>query len=141
MASVSIKNRDDVGNQYRFSVQVAALFRFDLAVANEYYKPENPLMLPGIIAVNVCRILFSGAREQIAMMTARGPNGPVLIEGVVIEPSDLSISSTVEPPRILLEVFKGPEDVVRKIEQRALELQGNKKLRKKRSKQGDKGGR
>jgi hypothetical protein len=135
MAAVTIKNREDTGTPYRFNVQAAAIFKFDLDVAIEHYKPSNPLALPGIIAVNVCRILFSGAREQIAMMTARGPSGPVLIEGVVLEPSDLSISSTVEPPRILLEVFKVPTDVVKEIEQRAKELQNEAKSKKKTPKQ------
>jgi len=50
-----------------------------------------------------------------------------MIEGVVLEFRDIRISSTVEPPRILREVFKIPEDVVRDVEKRAQELSKKKR--------------
>lgn len=132
MVSLSVKNREDKGSLYRFNVVTAALFTFDLDVATQYYKPEKTQQLPAIIAVNVCRILFSGAREQIAMMTARGPRGSAMIEGVIIEPSDVKISSTVEPQRILLEVFNVPEETVKAIEKKAKErIEANKMKAKK----------
>jgi|26BtaG_2_1085354.scaffolds.fasta_scaffold04210_6 preprotein translocase subunit SecB len=137
-ASIAIKNRDDGTSPYRFNVIAAALFTFDLDIATEFYKPGKPQSLASIIAVNICRIVFSGAREQISMMTARGPVGPLMIESVVVEPSDIKISSTVEPQKILQKVFNVSNDAIKKIEARANELAADEAADKKGSKRAHK---
>lgn len=86
---------------YTFAVQVAATFRFDLQRALEAYRCQAQV-LPGIVAANIVRVLYSGARELLATTTARGPHGPALIESVLIEPSDVSIGS-VEPMDMVMQ--------------------------------------
>lgn len=122
MASLSLESEESEANvPYRFAVSVAAVFSFDIDVATKAYNPASAIELPSIISVNVARLLYSGAREHLAMMTARGPYGPAQLQSVLIEPSDLNISSTVKPSQILREIFRVPEDVVADIEKRAEE--------------------
>lgn len=130
MASMSIRNSDDSSSPYRFNIIVAAVFRFDVDGSARHYNVDKTVSLPAIISTNVCRILFSGAREQIAMMTSRAPAGSAVIESVVIEPSDIKISSAVEPEKILEEVFRVPKETIRKITQKAKEVR-KKKVNKK----------
>lgn len=86
---------------YTFSVHVAATFRFDLQRALAAYRC-TPQALPGFVAANIVRVLYSGARELLATTTARGPHGPALIESVLIEPSDVSIGS-MEPIELVMQ--------------------------------------
>lgn len=94
---------------YRFSVAAIAVFNFDLAIALAEYKVPAK-SLPPVIAVNVARILFAGAREHIAMMTARATFGSTVLESVLLEPKDVKIGSEATPEEILRKVFQVDEE-------------------------------
>ena len=84
-----------------------------------------------MVAVNVARLLYSSAREQLAMMTSRAPYGSLPLKSVLIEPGDVQISSPdAEPAQILETVFQASEDELHRLkEQRKAEAP--KKRRKK----------
>lgn len=73
---------------YSFKIQLFSVFRLDIELAKETYgKGINP----GVIAVNIARILYSGAREMLAVVSSRGPYGPALLPTLLIEPPDVSL--------------------------------------------------
>lgn len=89
---------------YSFSIEAVAGFSFDLVRARAIYRCESKA-LPQVIAVNIARIVYAGARELLATFTARAPHGSVLIESVMIGPEDLTIRSVEEQDRVLVELF------------------------------------
>lgn len=121
MISVTVNSKDDGVSSYKFNAVAIAGFSFDLDGAIAAYRPSNNVQLPTLIGVNVARVVFSGVREHIAMVTARGPTGAVLIESLILEPSDLTIASNEKPSTILREIFKVSEDDIAGIEARVAE--------------------
>jgi preprotein translocase subunit SecB len=119
LAFLKISNEGEsaISVPYRFSVTVVAAFSFDLEIARREYNPKAASGLPPILAVNVARILYAGAREQLAMVTARAPHGPAMLDSVMLEPSDVTIRSPgAEPEVVLRHVFGATDeemDVVR----------------------------
>ncbi|MCL6619947.1 MAG: hypothetical protein K6T33_09185 [Thermomonas hydrothermalis] len=116
---------------YTFAVHVAATFRFDLQRALEAYRC-TPQALPGFVAANIVRVLYSGARELLATATARGPHGPALIESVLIEPADVSIGS-MEPIDLVMQKAFGvqpQEDAAPAAVQDATDSPGRPRRRK-----------
>lgn len=86
---------------YTLMVHSFASFRFDLQQAKKFYGEGIVFGL----AVNVLSILFSSTREAIANATARGPYGPVYVEGVVLEPSNVDISFDKDPHDLVPKLF------------------------------------
>lgn len=121
-AFVTIKSLDESASAYRFKVVVIAGFEFDLEIARDAYKPKAASGLPPTIAVNVARVLYSSAREQIAMMTSRAPYSSVVLKSVLLEPRDVTIRSPgASPPEVLREVFGATEEeVAQLVERRAV---------------------
>lgn len=104
VAMLSLESKADSGGRYTFAIDVFARFSFDLERARLAYG--NNLNLPGTIAANVSRILYSSAREMLSAMTARGAAGTAVIESVIIEPSDVKIESDETAEFILRNVFQ-----------------------------------
>lgn len=94
---------------YTFAVDVVATFSIDVSVALEAYRCK-PVGLPRIVAANIARVLYSGARELLATATGRSPHGPAFIESVLIEPNDVTISSNEPIETILRDLFRVDEE-------------------------------
>jgi len=123
---------------YRFSITVVAAFSVDSEIAKQEYRTPYPERLPSIVAVNVARVLYGGAREYIAMMTSRATFGATVLESRLLEPGDIKISSDASPQEIMLKVFAlSEEELAAAAERRALAKQSvgvaGKKVKKKRS--------
>ncbi|UXB22756.1 hypothetical protein K7567_12475 [Stenotrophomonas maltophilia] len=133
-AFVTIKSLDETSSAYKFKVVVIAGFEFDLEIAREAYKPKASSSLPTTIAVNVARVLYSSAREQIAMMTSRAPYSSVVLKSVLLEPRDVTIRSPdAAPPDVLREIFGATDEEVEQFIERRVEKQkGRQSTAKKR---------
>lgn len=107
-AEVHIESRQPDA-AYAFSVHAVAAFGLDLELALAAYKCP-PEILPRIVAANVSRVLYSGARELLATATARGPHGPAMIESVLIEPADVIVGSVEPMEDVMRAVFKVAAD-------------------------------
>lgn len=107
-AELHLESVEAEGAGYTFSVDVVAMFGIDVNRALETYRCSRKA-LPGVVSVNIARVLYSGARELLAMATARAPHGAVMIESVLVEPADVKIGSKEAVDVILREVF-GVED-------------------------------
>ncbi len=103
---------------YSFAVHVVATFGLDLTRALAAYKCQ-PVALPKMVAVNVVRVLYSGARELLATATARGPHGAAMIESVLIEPADVEVGSTDPMQDILRKIFGVDDEAIAKLESAA----------------------
>lgn len=106
------------GCAYDFAVHAVATFRFDLERAKEAYK-STAVTLSRVVATNLIRVLYSGARELLATTTARAPHGAAMIESVLIEPSDVQIGSADPMVEVLRSVFGVDEETLAAIEERA----------------------
>lgn len=107
---ISSSDSSTVSLPYRFSVTVVASFSFDLEIARREYTPKTAAGLAPILAVNVARILYAGAREQLAMMTARAPHGPAMLDSIMLEPRDVKIHSPGAKPDVVLQHVFGASD-------------------------------
>lgn len=87
-AMVAIK-QSDPAYAYTFDIKVFSSFRIDVAACKENYKSS---FNPAVIAVNVARILYSGARELLATVSCRAPHGAAILPSVMIEPKDVDIT-------------------------------------------------
>ncbi|MFD1295248.1 hypothetical protein ACFQ4Q_01190 [Lysobacter gummosus] len=144
-AMVRIKNRaDDARSVYRFSITAFASFSFDSKVARAAYKTPNAQSLVPLVAVNLCRIIFSGAREYLAMITSRAPHGAAVLESVLLEPSDVRIRPIdMTPSQLIAKHFDASPEEVAQLEQaykefrdqnaKSLAKPGKKKVAKQRS--------
>lgn len=124
---------------YEFSVHAVATFGFDLERAKEAYKSTS-LALSRVVATNLVRVLYSGARELLATATARAPHGAAMIESVLIEPADVQIGSEDSMAEILRAVFGVDDVAMAEIEESAkartkgkVDLEPAQKTRKKAS--------
>ncbi|WP_448482223.1 hypothetical protein [Pseudoxanthomonas mexicana] len=120
MVMVNIKSdHEEADAPYRFSVTAASIFSFDREIAEREYKPKTASQLARYIAVNAARIVYAGAREQLAMMTARGPHGAAMLKSVLLEPSDVQVRSDAHPLEILRSVFGAGQEELDELETRA----------------------
>lgn len=103
---------------YKFAITAVASFSIDGEVAKKEYKTPFPDRLPSITAVNVARVLYSGAREYIAMVTSRATFGATMLESRLLEPSDVAISSDCSPEDIMKKVFLLTDEELRAAEER-----------------------
>jgi len=76
-------------DSYPYVVEIDAfcLFSIDTEGCKALKRPFNP----SSVAVNVISILYSGARELLAFVTARTPYGAALLDTSIIEASDVAI--------------------------------------------------
>lgn len=111
-AVVRIESTDANRGIYNVAVEAVAGFGFDLEIARREYRPRVAPALATIIAVNVARIVYAGAREYIASMTARAPFGAALVESVLLEPGDVKITSEQPQAELLMSLFGATEDEV-----------------------------
>ncbi|WP_394687846.1 hypothetical protein [uncultured Xanthomonas sp.] len=86
-AMLSIDQSDD-SRPYVISLQVLVTFRIDVDGCRQAYKSA---FNPEVVAVNVARILYSGAREMLALVSSRAPYGTALLPSVMLEPSDVEM--------------------------------------------------
>lgn len=142
---VHLTSKDGVPAPYRFSVTAVAGFEFDLEIAKAEYRPSTTVGLIPLIAVNISRIVYAGAREFLAMMTSRSTYGSAVLESVLLERRDVRVESSVSPAEILRTVFQADESEIEQLESRIREAEakesstatsnspGKKKSSKKRS--------
>ena len=107
---LTISSSSATSSAYRFSITALAAFGFDLERAVADYKPRTRGALPPIIAVNMARIVYAGAREYMAMMTSRSTYGAAVLESLILEPSDVHISSDATVEETLKTVFGVQDD-------------------------------
>jgi predicted RecB family endonuclease len=86
-AYLSIEQNDDAF-PYLVEIDVFASFSIDVDGCRQAYKTA---FNPGVVAVNIARILYSGAREMLGLLTSRGPHGGANLPSLMIEPSDVNI--------------------------------------------------
>ncbi|MBB3274284.1 MULTISPECIES: hypothetical protein [unclassified Pseudoxanthomonas] len=110
VAYVTIANDPEKKSPYKFSIFAMAQFSFDLERARENYKPKHVGVLPPIIAVNVCRILYAGARDLLATFTARAPYQSAILDSILLEPTDVKIKSDASPAEIIRQLFGATEE-------------------------------
>lgn len=118
LAYVTITNDPERPSPYKFSIFAMAQFSFDLERARDNYKPKHASVLPPIIAVNVCRILYAGARDMLSTFTARAPYQSAILDSVLLEPTDVRIRSEVAPAEILARLFGATPDDLAELEAR-----------------------
>lgn len=86
-AYLSIEQKDDTF-PYLVEIDAFASFSIDVDGCRQAYKTA---FNPEVVAVNIVRILYSGAREMLGLLTSRGPHGGANLPSVMIEPSDVNI--------------------------------------------------
>jgi hypothetical protein len=87
--SMVVIQQNDEAFAYTFDIRVFTTFSVDVAACKENYKSS---FNPAVVAVNVARILYSGARELLATVSCRAPHGAAILPSVMIEPKDVEIS-------------------------------------------------
>ncbi|WP_215811988.1 hypothetical protein [Xanthomonas citri] len=87
LAYLTIEQNDE-NKPYVVSIQALTTFRIDVESCRETYRGGPN---PELVAVNIARILYAGARELLAMVSSRSPYGSALLPGMTIEPSDVEI--------------------------------------------------
>jgi preprotein translocase subunit SecB len=103
-AILNLKNSKEVGVAFDFEVQVFAKFSIDNELALAAYKERFPVLA----AVDVARILFSGARELLATVSARSPHGALSIPSMILQPSDVNITFESAPEKLVPALFGVP---------------------------------
>lgn len=87
LAHLSIEQNDDTF-PYLVEIDVLTSFSIDVEGCQQAYKTA---FNPQVVAVNMARILYSGAREMLGLLTSRGPHGSANLPAVMIEPSDVIV--------------------------------------------------
>jgi len=108
-AILSLKNSKEVGVAFDFEIQVFAKFSIDNDLALAAYKERFPVLA----AVDVARILFSGARELLATVSARSPHGVLSIPSMILQPSDVNITFESPPEALVPALFGVPFESLR----------------------------
>lgn len=90
---------------YTFAIEVVAQFQIDVEAAVKNYRVPRERLAP-VVAANIARVLFSGVREFLTHITARGPRDAMTLPSLMIEPSDVRIGSK-EPAAVILEKVFG----------------------------------
>lgn len=86
-AFLSIQQQDESW-PYTLQIDVYAGFRIDVDGCRQAYKSA---FNPEVVSVNVARILFSGAKEMLALVSSRSPYGTAKLPTLLIQPSDVNI--------------------------------------------------
>lgn len=82
------QDNEDGKHPFKLEITVFCAFEINMELARKTYPQAN---ISSYIAVNVARILYSGAREVISTTTSRSPHGAANIESVLIERDDVEI--------------------------------------------------
>lgn len=98
LAYLSIEQDNDTF-PYLIEIDVLASFSIDVEGCQQAYKTA---FNPQVVAVNMARILYSGAREMLGLLTSRGPHGSANLPAVMIEPSDVNIKFEREKLDVIL---------------------------------------
>lgn len=115
-AYLSIEQKDEA-HPYVLQIDAFASFRVDADGCREAYKSA---FNPEVVAVNVARVLFSGARELLAVVTSRGPYGTALLPTVLLDGSDVEIGfEEGKLEEILTASFGVTAEVIEKAKSRA----------------------
>lgn len=85
-AALTIR-QDSKEYAYSLKIQVFTSFRIDADAARGMFNPYNP----AVVGVNVARILYSGAREMLAIVSSRAPYGAAVLPTLFIEPGDITL--------------------------------------------------
>lgn len=102
---------------YEVDIEAFTMFSIDAAGCAAAYKSA---FNPGVIAANIARILYSGARELLAFVTSRAPYGVAPIESVIIEPQDVEIQfEENEIDQILEKIFSYSPEKIADLKERA----------------------
>lgn len=117
LAYLTIEQNDET-QPYVVSIQALTTFRIDIERCREAYKIAPN---PEIVAVNIARILYAGAREMLAMVSSRAPYGSAMLPGMTIEASDIDIRfETGKVDYILEHSFGLDPEKIQAVRQRAL---------------------
>ncbi|MEA9575680.1 hypothetical protein [Xanthomonas campestris] len=109
--------QEDEKYPYTVDIEAFVMFSMDSAGCAAAYKES---FNPGVIAANVARILYSGARELLAFVTARAPFGAVPIVSLLIEPPDVEVLFEDEKvEEILNTIFLYPHEKIFQLKERA----------------------
>lgn len=73
---------------YTFEIEAFTMFSLDVDACKELYVKGYD---PGLISVNVARLLYSASREMLAVITSRAPYGTACLPSVVIEKKDVHV--------------------------------------------------
>ncbi|WP_439444508.1 hypothetical protein ABWU93_11690 [Xanthomonas translucens pv. translucens] len=131
IAFLRICSKESDAVAYSFKLTVVSNFRLDAAGADAAYPGKSAAGRSVLVAVNVARLLYSSAREQLAMMTSRAPYGALPLKSVLIEPSDVKISSPdADPEQILATVFQASEGELQKLREERKQEPQKKRRRK-----------
>lgn len=124
---VSIR-QSDKKYAYTFHIRVFVIFRVDVNACKETYKSS---FNPAVVAVNVARILYSGARELLATISCRAPHGAANLPSVMLEPKDVEIGfDENQRDHILMKYFCFSEDMLAELNA-AVAAQGAKSAKAK----------
>ncbi|HIE0125174.1 TPA: hypothetical protein ACXI73_000223 [Stenotrophomonas maltophilia] len=87
-ASLTVSQKDE---QFAYTIEVSAFapFTIDAIGCAEAYKAA---FNPGVVGVNVVRVIYSSVRDMIAGVTARAPWEIASMPTMIIEPRDISLN-------------------------------------------------
>jgi len=104
-AELDIRSQDDQGTQYDFTLEAVASFTIDIELLRQMNSNVGESKLPKLVGVTVARLIYSSAREYLAMLTARAPYGAIMLEANFIGPEDVKVGSATPRDDILAKVF------------------------------------
>ena len=84
---ITVKQSDE-SFAYTFEITCFTNFSTDVDGCKASYGEQ---FNPAVVAVNVARILYAGAREMLSIVSARSPHGTAVLPSVVIEPNDINL--------------------------------------------------
>lgn len=116
-AYLTLEQENEEGTHpFQLDVEVFCAFYINIDVARRTYPPTD---MPSYIAVNIARILYSGAREMISSTTARSPHGAASIESVLIQKSDVTVKyeGSGEEVEIMGRIFNSDDATAKVTEQ------------------------
>ncbi|MBA0430643.1 hypothetical protein D7Y53_11960 [Stenotrophomonas maltophilia] len=87
-ATLTVAQKDE---QFAYTIEVSAFapFTIDVVGCAEAYKSA---FNPGVVGVNVVRVIYSSVRDMIAGVTARAPWEIACMPTMIIEPRDISLN-------------------------------------------------
>ena len=131
-AMVSVRQIDD-NAAYDFEFEAFTSFEIDVDACRMNYQKGYT---PGMIAVNMARLLYSGVRELLASLTARAPHGVAMLPSTTLGPEDVDIyfePSDVNRNEILTKFFDYSPERIADLEKRAAEDSASKKKPRKKT--------
>ena len=101
---------------YTFEIEAFTMFSLDVDACKELYVKGYD---PGVISVNVVRLLYSASREMLAIITSRAPYGTACLPSVVIERKDVHVRfETNKRDSILKNQFNFSDDQLSELDKK-----------------------